>query len=283
MANLDLSIVIVHYKAPDLLEQCIKSITQKYPDLKGKFVIIDNSPETKTSRYIKQTFPQERYIPSRVNVGFAKAVNWGVRNTDSKYILVLNQDIVVQAGAIENLYEFMEKNTRVAIAGPKLIYKDGEVQRSCCRFYTPNLVVYRRTFLGKLPNAQKLLRWFTMEDYDHQTTRDVDWIVGAAMMFRRTALKEVGLFDERFFFYFEDVDLCRRMWEHGWRVTYVPAAKMTHYHTRESAEKAGILSITNKMTRIHVRSGIKYFMKYRRQKQTPREKYLQIVKKQNGK
>lgn len=275
---MDLSIVIVHYKAPDLLEQCIQSITKKYPELEGKFIIIDNSPGKNTSSYIKKGFPRERYIPSSTNVGFAKAVNWGMNNSKSKYILTLNQDVVVQNDAIQKLYAYMEKHKDVAISGPKLIYKDGEIQRSCCRFYTPSIVAYRRTFLGKFPVAKKRLEWFTMEDYDHNSTRDVDWVVGAAMMFRRQALEEVGMFDERFFFYFEDVDLCRRMWETGWRVVYVANAKMTHYHTRESAEKAGILSIANKMTRIHIKSGVKYFMKYRQRRESPRELYLQAVK-----
>ncbi len=278
---MDLSIVVVHYKAPDLLEQCIKSITNKYPELEGKFVIIDNSPTPKTTRRIKRTFPQERYIPSRVNVGFAKAVNWGMKNSNSKYVLILNQDIVVQNDAIKKLYNFMEERENVAITGPKLIYKDGAIQRSCCRFYTPKIVIYRRTFVGNFPGPKKKLHWFTMEDYDRESVRDVDWVVGAAMMFRRQALESVGHFDERFFFYFEDVDLCRRMWEKGWRVVYVPEAKMTHYHTRESAEKEGIMSLTNKMTRIHVKSGIKYFMKYRGRKESPRELYLKSINKKN--
>jgi len=278
---MDISIVVVHYKSPDLLEQCIKSITDRYPEMAGNFVIIDNSPHPKTSKRIKDTFPKERYIPSRVNVGFAKAINWGMKNSNSKYVLILNQDIVVQNDAIRKLHDFMEENEKVAITGPQLIYKDGDIQRSCCRFYTPKIVIYRRTFLGKFSGPKKKLKWFTMEDYDREIVRDVDWVVGAAMMFRRKALDEVGYFDERFFFYFEDVDLCRRMWEHGWRVVYVPHAKMTHYHTRESAEKEGILSLTNKMTRIHVQSGIKYFMKYRGRKESPREIYLKKVNKKN--
>lgn len=280
---MDLSIVIVHYKAPDLLGQCIKSITSQYPELVGKFVIVDNSPEKKTKIYIKENFPKERYIPSRKNVGFASAVNWGINNTDSKYVLVLNQDIVVKEKALEKLCNFMEENHDVAVVGPKLIYTDQEEQRSCCRFYTPKIVVYRRTFLGRMPSAKRELAWFTMENYDRKKTRDVDWIAGAAMLFRPEALDEVGMFDERFFFYFEDVDLCRRFWENGWRVVYYPEAIMTHYHTRESAEKTGLMSITNKMTRIHIQSGVKYFMKYRGRKESPKDLYLQKKKDKNGK
>ena len=107
--------------------------------------------------------------------------------------------------------------------------------------------------------------------------KEVDWVVGAAMMINREAMQKIGMFDERFFFYVEDVDLCRRMWEGGWKVVYYPESKMTHFHTRESADKKGFLSIFNKMTRIHIQSGIKYFWKYRGRKKPPRELYKEAI------
>lgn len=268
---MDLSLVIVHYKAPDLLEQCIKSITAKYPELRGHFVIVDNSPEKATRQRIKKTFPNERYIPSRKNVGFAKAINWGIYNSQSKYILILNQDIIMRDEAVQKMYDYLEKYQDAALCAPKLIYTDGSIQDSCCRFYTPWVIVYRRTWFGRLPFAKKSIEIFTMADYDHQTTKDVDWVTGAAMMIRRAAVEKVGPMDERFFFYFEDVDWCRRFWESGWRITYLPEAQMTHYHSRESAEKTGFWSLTKKMTRVHIKSGVKYFIKYRKHKEAPRD------------
>lgn len=279
---MDLSLVIVHYKAPDLLEQCIKSITAKYPELRGHFVIVDNSPNKTSSRKIKKAFPKERYIPSRSNVGFAKAINWGIYNSDSKYILILNQDIIMRDDAIKKMYDFLESHSDAALCAPKLIYTDGSIQPSCCRFYTPRVILYRRTWFGKLPFAKKSIETFTMADYDHASTKEVDWVTGAAMMIRRRAIEKVGPMDERFFFYFEDVDWCRRFWENGWRVVYLPEAQMTHYHSRESAEKTGFWSLTTKMTRIHVQSGIKYFLKYRKHKTAPREVFNKTKQKNNG-
>lgn len=279
---MDLSLVIVHYKAPDLLEQCIKSITAKYPELAGHFVIVDNSPSPATARRIKATFPRERYIPSRANVGFAKAINWGIYNSQSKYILILNQDIIMRDDAVKKMYDYLEAHRDTALCAPKLIYTDGSIQSSCCRFYTPGVIVYRRTWIGRLPFAKRAISSFIMSDYDHLAIRDVDWVTGAAMMIRRAAIDKVGPMDERFFFYFEDVDWCRRFWENGWRITYLPEAQMTHYHSRESAEKTGFWSLTKKMTRVHVKSGIKYFIKYRKHKTATRDVLNKTKLKTNG-
>jgi GT2 family glycosyltransferase len=130
--------------------------------------------------------------------------------------------------------------------------------------------------------ARRAVEYFTMADYDHREARAVDWVTGAAMMVRRQAIEKVGLMDERYFFYFEDVDWCRRFWQSGWRVVYFPEAQMTHYHTRESAEKTGLWSLTSKMTRVHIRSGIKYFWKYRRQKDYPQQIFRNLAKHKHG-
>ncbi|EKD49807.1 MAG: glycosyl transferase family 2 [uncultured bacterium] len=275
---MNLSIVVVHYKSPKLLTQCIKSILEKYPELKGNFVIVDNSPNLKISKQIKKTFPKERYIPSKVNVGFAKGVNWGINNTTTEYVMILNPDIVMQDLAIEKMLNYMEKHKDVALIAPKLIYGDGTVQESCYRFHNSILTVaYRRTFLGKMSFAKKELKKFTMADYDHKKTKEVDWVLGACMMVRKKAIEEVGLMDERFFLYLEDVDWCRRFWENGWKVIYFPLAQMSHFYKRESAEKMGFISFFNKMTRIHIKSGVKYFWKHRKKKESPREIYKRAI------
>ncbi|MFC1617941.1 glycosyltransferase family 2 protein [Patescibacteria group bacterium] len=276
---MDLSVIIVNHKTAHLLEQCINTIVAKYPELVGNFVIVDNTPTPKTSAHIKKIFPKERYIPSRKNVGFAKAINWGITNTSTKYILTVNTDVIIRDDAISKLYDYLDTHRDVAMVAPQLIYKDGTIQDSCCRFYSPKIMVYRRTFLGKFDRPKKALADHVMEDYDHKSTKDVDWVVGAAMMIRRQAIDDIGLMDERYFLYLEDVDWCRRFWENGWRVVYYPEAKMTHYHARESAEQYGFLSIFNKLTRIHIKSGIKYFWKYRGRKKSPRKLYKEAIEK----
>lgn len=272
---MNLSIVLVHYKAPKFLSQCIKSITLKHPELEENFVIVDNSPSQKTSKWIKSSFPKARYIPSRENVGYAKAVNWGINNTVTDYVLILNQDIVVRNDALQKMMDYMNENHDIGVLAAKQTNQDSSIQYTCREFPTPGIIVFRRTFLGKFKSSKEKLSKFLMEKWDHSEVRDVDWVQGSCMLIRKKALKEVGLMDERFFFYFEDIDWCRRFWKKGWRVVYYPYAEMLHYYTRQSAEKIGFISLLNTMTRIHIRSGIKYFSKYRKApKVSPRITFL---------
>jgi hypothetical protein len=124
-------------------------------------------------------------------------------------------------------------------------------------------IAYRRTFLGKFSFAKKHLDWFLMNDYDHKNPKEVDWIMGSAVMISRVAMEKVGLLDPRYFMYMEDVDWCRRFWENGFKVVYLPFAKMHHYHGKGSAKGGAIRSLLfNKYTWIHIASGIKYFKKF---------------------
>jgi len=150
------------------------------------------------------------------------------------------------------------------LIGPQLLNFNGSVQESCFCFYRPLTILYRRTWLGKTKKGKADLDRFLMKDFDRQTTRPVDWLLGAALMVRASALKQIGPMDERFFLYFEDVDWCRRFQADGWGVVYFPEAKMHHYHGRTSKKSGGIRDIFfNKYTWIHLASAVKYFWKYR--------------------
>ncbi len=125
------------------------------------------------------------------------------------------------------------------------------------------IIIYRRTFLGKFGFAKKAIDKFLMRDFDHNKIIEADWIMGSAMMTSSEAVKKVGLMDERFFMYFEDVDWCRRFWEKGLKVVFYPYSEMYHYHGKGSASQGVIRSlIFNKYTRYHIASGCKYFIKY---------------------
>jgi len=157
----------------------------------------------------------------------------------------------------------MKSNSDVGLCGPKLLNFNESMQPSCFRFYTPLTIIYRRTFLGRLSFAKKRLDEFLMKDFDHKSTKEVDWLMGSALMTKRSAIQKVGLMDSRFRLYFEDVDWCRRFWEGGYKVIYYPDAKMYHYHGRGSAGKNMFKAlISNRLTWIHILSGTKYFIKY---------------------
>lgn len=264
-----LSIIIVNYKTPALLKLCIKSIlSSSITEKPYELIVIDSATQEESEELIRFDFPDIVFLPFEENIGYAKAVNAGIKIAKGDPILILNPDIIATKDSIRKMVEFIENNPRVGILAPQLINFNGTRQDSCFRFYKPSTILYRRTFLKHLPLAKKNLNEFLVKDYDHKAPRRVDWIMGSAMMISRTALKKVGPMDERFFMYFEDVDWCRRFWQTGFKVIYFPYAKMYHYHQRSSAAH-GILGIFNKATRIHIHSAIKYFQKYGLQKCEP--------------
>jgi GT2 family glycosyltransferase/lipopolysaccharide/colanic/teichoic acid biosynthesis glycosyltransferase len=170
----------------------------------------------------------------------------------ARYALVLNPDIVVLPGALDRLVEFMDEHPEVGIAGSKLLNEDGSLQYSCRRFYTFWTLVLRRTPLGRLFKNGRTISNYLMLDYDHEQSREVDWVIGACMIVRKEALADFGGMDERFFLYFEDVDWCYRVWQSGWKVWYVADSVMRHSYARESA-RPGLSKqiITHGLSMIH--------------------------------
>ncbi len=258
-----LSIIIVNYKTPDLLKLCIQSI-QKNCNVNYEIVVVDSETEEETQMMMREEFPEIQFIPLKENKGYAVAVNTGIKASKGEYIQVMNADIIFLNDAATEMISYFEKNPKTGIMGPKLVGFDGKIQYSCYKFYTPLTILYRRTFLGKLPFGKKAIDKMMLKTANHDNVIEADWLLGAVLMTKKDILGKIGLMDERFFLYFEDMDWCRRFWEQGYKVIYLPKAKMAHYHRRLSADKKGIFSIfLNKATRIHISSAIKYFIKYK--------------------
>ncbi|MDD2807742.1 MAG: glycosyltransferase family 2 protein [Patescibacteria group bacterium] len=280
---MDLSIVILNYKQQGLVKQCIRGIVTARPQLSYELIVVDNNSGDNCLEMVKSMFdprvindpnqpklplPESLSIPKIVTIdaksngGFAVGNNIGISAAAGKYVMILNPDIAVVPGAIETMFKYMEQNENVGILGPKLTNPDGSVQYSCRRF--PNFLtpLFRRTILGNLTMARKWVGSYLMQDFDHHKTREVDWLFGACLFIRKSVLEKVGSFDENFFMYFEDLDLCRRVWEAGFKVVYVVNTEMVHYHSRLSAERSGILGVFSRGGRIHLISGLKYFLKY---------------------
>lgn len=260
---MELSIIITSYKNPELLKVCIDSIRKNIILADYEIIVADSDTEESTELMIQEGYPGIKFLPSKENIGFSGTVNAGLKVAQGKYILILNGDIVVKKDSIEKLLGYIKNNPEVGIVGPQLLSFNEAFQPSTFRFYTPLTIIYRRTFLGKFGFAKKHLEKFLMKDFDFQSVREVDWIMGSSLMTSREAVEKVGPMDDRFKLYFEDTDWCRRFWENGYKVVYVPEAKMYHYHGRGSAGKGVLrLLLSNKLTWIHIGSAIKYFMKY---------------------
>lgn len=255
---MEVSIIINNYKTRGLLKQCLKGIYANPPAVEFEVVVVDNNSGDGSVDLVRDMFPQVKLIASDQNLGHHKGNNLGINNSTGKYILILNTDIAIMDDAVDKMYRFMEEHPEAALVGPKLKNPDGSVQMSCMRF--PELLTpfYRRTFLGKSKSAQEELKKYLMEDFDHNSTRTVDWILGACEMVRREAIEQVGGMDEDLFLYFGDVAWCKKFWLAGRPVYYFADCEIIHYHKRESAESG----IRSKVFWIHIIDWIKYLLKY---------------------
>lgn len=258
-----LSIIILNYNTRGLLRQCLKAIRANPPDFSYELIVVDNDSRDGSVAMVLQEFPDARTLKLSENLGYAGGNNRGLEVAEGEYLAILNPDVLVLPNAFSKLVNFLDANSDVGMVGPKLLNPDRTVQYSCYRFPTLLTPVFRRTVLGLFPVAKKHTREYLMADWNHDTTQDVDWLLGGALVIRRDAYEKVGLLDERFFLYFDDVDYARRMHAAGFRVVYLHEAEMIHFHQRESAGSLASL-IAKKTTRIHVASAIKYFLKWRK-------------------
>jgi hypothetical protein len=254
----EVSIAIVSYNTRDLLRRCLATISASGTSRGYEVIVVDNASSDGSPGMVEREFPGARVLANRENTGYSRAVNQAIRAAHGRYVLVLNPDIEVIPGAIDALAGHLDAHPQTGIAGGKLLNPDGTLQYSCRTFYTFSTLLHRRTPVGKLFPNSRVVRDHLMMDWDHESEREVDWMLGACLMVRAEAIREVGLMDERFFMYFEDVDWCYRMRQHGWKVVYVPAARMRHLHRRESAQGGPL----NARLFAHLNSMFRFFDKW---------------------
>ncbi|MCK4592794.1 glycosyltransferase family 2 protein [Candidatus Parcubacteria bacterium] len=265
-----LSVIVNHYRTPEILRICLRSIKEnlKNADFDWELIVTDSATIEKTEEMMEDQFSNVIFIPAKENIGFGRSINIAVKKAKGDYFFIVNADILIEEEkSIEKMLEYIEKNKDVGMVGPKLLNVNNTVQQSCFRFYTPLTVICRRTILGKTSFGKKILGRFLMNDiFSKENVTEpipVDWLMGSAMMIRKSDLEKVGVFDESFFMYFEDVDWARRFWENGLKVIYFPNSVMYHYHFQSSKKKSLFDSLLSKYARIHIKSALKYFMKYK--------------------
>lgn len=257
----EISVAVVAYNSARWLPDCLSSLKNAGGEFAVEVLVVDNASRDGSADLVRREFPTVKLLVNRRNLGYARAVNQAARHTSGRYLLILNPDVVVNPGALEELRDHLERETDVALVAPRLLNPDGSLQYSCRRHYTWGTYLLRRAPLRHLLPHHTLVRRHLMMDWDHEQTREVDWVLGAAMMMRRDALGE-EIMDERYFLYFEDVDLCLRLQRQGWKVVYHPGATMTHVHRRESGR--GML---NRRKYQHFRSWVQFQWKHLRLEQ----------------
>jgi GT2 family glycosyltransferase len=231
---LDLSVVIVNWNTKDLLLNCLASIYQTVHDLSFEVWLVDNASSDGSMAAAREKFPEIRVIQNSRNLGFAAANNLALRQIRGRYALLLNTDATLTARAVQNLMEFMEASPEAAMACGQLLNLDGTRQNSIANF--PSLPLF-------LTN-ESLLRILFPKTYpsklqQYESPIEVESCIGACMMVRKTAMDAVGVLDERFFFFFEETDWAYRMGRAGWKVFFVPNARIYHAQGQSVGPNAG--------------------------------------------
>ncbi|MEW6154849.1 MAG: glycosyltransferase family 2 protein [Actinomycetota bacterium] len=216
--------VVVNYNARDALVACLASLRSEGVET---VVVVDNDSQDGSAEAVAAADPDARFIATGANLGYGTAANRGVREVDEPYVMVLNPDVVVEPGTVKALVDALERDPRLAVVGPRVEEPDGSLYPSARRF--PELgVAAGHAFLGYVAPRNRWSRAYKLADWDHSHRGEVDWVSGSCLMARRSAYQAVGGFDEDYFMYAEDVDLCWRTWQAGWRVAYEPEGRVVH-------------------------------------------------------
>jgi N-acetylglucosaminyl-diphospho-decaprenol L-rhamnosyltransferase len=218
------SAVVVNYNARDYLVDCVRSLRADGID---EIVLADNASSDRSVETLLASDPAVIVVPVGANLGFGAAANRGVAAATGDVVAIMNPDLVVEPGTTKALVGALDRGPSLAFVGPRIENRDGTVYPSARRF--PSLVdAAGHAFLHYVKPDNRFSRRYRMLDWDHADARDVDWVSGTFIVGRRNAYEGLGGFDEAYFMYAEDVDLCWRAWKAGWRVGYEPEGRIIH-------------------------------------------------------
>lgn len=238
-AKMDVSIVIVNFNTKQLTIDAIHSVFQSKTNFSYEIILVDNNSSDGSIATFHQEFPNITIIENKENVGFAKANNQAIRIANGRYILLLNSDTIVQKDTLQVMLNFMENHPKVGASGCKVVLPDGLLDKACRRgFPTPQASFYHFSGLAKLFPDNPRFNQYQLGHLDSGKDYSVDCLVGAFMLLRREVIEQVGLLDEEFFMYGEDIDWCYRIKEAGWDNYYYPYTSIIHYKGASSRRKA---------------------------------------------
>lgn len=253
----DLSVVIVSWNVGELLQRCLSSVAGSPTAGRSiETIVVDNASSDGSPEMVSREFPDVHLIANQCNVGFARASNQGLLEGSGTYVLFLNPDTEVLGDALLTMVRYLEVHREVGALGPQLLYGDGSIQSSRRRFPTMATGVFESTLLEQWWPHNRWIRRYRMAEQSDSEAQCVDWVVGACLLVRSVVLDEVGPFDEGYFMYSEELDLCRRIHDAGWKVAYVPDAQVVH-HEGKSSEQVVAARHTHFQT-----SKLRYYRKY---------------------
>lgn len=227
MAEPDLSVLIVSFNDSEVLLPCLESIYLSSPRIEMEIIVVDNGSRDSTVRRLRERFPQVALIEAGYNAGYAGGNNFAFRKARGRFVLFLNPDTLVRPGALEGLVARADSLPDLGALGPNVVNEDGSLQRSC--FRSPRLLDFFDSFmLSRVPGYARCFGYLGYRDEDYRRDMEVDAVSGCSLLARRELLERIGAFDEEYFVYFEEADLCERVRASGHKVYYTPAASIVH-------------------------------------------------------
>ncbi len=238
--QVDISICLVNWNTRDMLADCIRSINANRGDLMLEIFVIDNASKDGSVELVKQEFPEVVLISNPVNYGFARANNQGIQQATGRYVLLLNPDTVVLPDAMQSMVAFLESVPDAGAVAPKLLNTNGSLQYSLRKFPTILTPFTENPSLWNAPVMRKYSDKSRLHEWDHNSLREVDQPAGAAFMIKRAVVDTLGDLNSSYHMFFEDVDLCYRIKQNGWKIFYLPDSKIIHHGGQSVKQRQNI-------------------------------------------
>lgn len=255
----DVTVIVVNYNTAHLLDRMFGALEAACGTLRVQVIVVDNASRDRSVDLLRTKYPNVELIENLTNVGFGRANNQALLGARGRYVLLLNTDAFLAADTLQKTLDFMDTHPRCGVLGVKLVGDDGALQPSCRYFPTPWNVFLSSTGLARFFPRTRLVDDMS---WDHASVRECDWVPGCYYLVRREVIDRVGLFDPRFFLYYEEVDHCRRVRHAGWGVMYYPFARVVHIGG-ESAQSDGQLTQAGRQISIlQIESELLYFRKH---------------------
>ena len=257
----DVAVVVVTYDALPWIEQCLESLAG------ARVVVVDNGSSDGTVALVRERFPEVELVEHE-NRGLAAGWNDGIRRTSGRYVLLMNSDAWLVGDALARLVTFADRRPEAAIVAPRLLNQDGSLQRSVRGFPTLWRLATEYFFLRKLAPRSSVLNGFYAGGFDHDEVREAEFVMGACMLVRRSAIDQVGLLDEDYFLFSEETDWCYRFRQAGWQVLFFPGAECVH---------VGGASHGGRLYRENLRGHLRFLSKHRGPRAAERGRKLLLV------
>jgi hypothetical protein len=255
---IDVSTIIVNYNTETLLPEAISALLKSSHAVKMQAIIVDNASKDNSIKLIREHYPEFKLIENKINVGFGRANNQALEFASGRYILLLNTDAFVSEDTVQKTVAYMDGNPKCGILGVKLIGRDGSLQPSARYFPTPWNRFLSRTGLNRLFKKTQMV---DNMNWDHADIRSCDWVPGCYYLIRREVVEQVGLFDPRYFLYYEEVDHCFSAKKAGWDVVFYPSTSVIHLGGESAKSEGQITKSGRQLEALQIESEFLYFRK----------------------